>query len=388
MPEKTSKTRQTNMELLRIVSMLMIITLHFLSHGGVLGSLTPFSLPYFLIWTLEGIAYVAVNCYVLISGYFLISSEFMMKKLLILLGQVVFFTASIYLLFLLTGQIEFSKKALLFAFIPVISKQYWFITVYVGLYILSPFLNMTIKAMTQKQHLACIVVGVLLFSVIPSFAFFSSTFYFGDGYGIVWFGVLYYIAAYIRLHYKPTFKAGKSALRYLLFAALVPLSKFAINLIAQTVYPKMVGSDLFYTYNSVLVFAASVALFVWFTNIRISGKAANKIILLLAPLTFGVYIIHDNRNLRPLLWHFVNAPAHLNRWYFPLFYLAVILAVFLVCGGIEWLRKALVGPLERSQWLENFSAGIENGMAKIFAGMERKLITEIPSEKEEEKPPQ
>ncbi|MBQ9717285.1 MAG: hypothetical protein IJV76_04770, partial [Clostridia bacterium] len=77
-------------DLLRIVTMLMILTSHFFVHGGVLGRLKP-SEPYFYIcWIIEAFCYVMVNCYALITGYFQSRTEFKLKKLLLLWGQIVF----------------------------------------------------------------------------------------------------------------------------------------------------------------------------------------------------------------------------------------------------------------------------------------------------------
>ena len=89
-------TRQMNLEMLRVVTMFMIITLHFLAHGGVLNVIEPPGLKYYFYWSVAGICYVAVNCYVLITGYFQSCSKFRLKKLLLLLIEVWFYSIFIY----------------------------------------------------------------------------------------------------------------------------------------------------------------------------------------------------------------------------------------------------------------------------------------------------
>lgn len=66
------KERQINYELLRIIAMLMIVSLHYLSKGGLLGdpSRAKMSATGYAAWLLEAFCLVAVNVYVLISGYF------------------------------------------------------------------------------------------------------------------------------------------------------------------------------------------------------------------------------------------------------------------------------------------------------------------------------
>lgn len=74
------KKRNEGIELLRIISMIMILILHYLGHGGILDNLSANNFYYYIAWTLEGICFVAVNIYVLITGYFLCTSKANLKK--------------------------------------------------------------------------------------------------------------------------------------------------------------------------------------------------------------------------------------------------------------------------------------------------------------------
>ena len=196
--ENIKNTRKNNIELLRIISMIMIITLHILGHGGLLGNFSPSSVKYYMLWILEGVCYISVNCFVLISGYFNIESKFSLRKLSILLLQVIFYSLIIYLTLCLTGLVQFSPLNLFYSLTPFTSGSYWFATMYIAMYLLSPFVNKLLNTITKTQHLKLILTTVSLFSIIPTLAFYSNTFNFGGGYGVVWFLVLYIIAGYIR----------------------------------------------------------------------------------------------------------------------------------------------------------------------------------------------
>ena len=97
--EKDRGKRRLNYELLRIIAMLMVITLHYLSHTNMLllpgeegGSKQIAGM------LLESFCIVAVNVYVLISGYFLVEAGFKVKRVLILIGQVLFYVILIPLI--------------------------------------------------------------------------------------------------------------------------------------------------------------------------------------------------------------------------------------------------------------------------------------------------
>ena len=87
--------RQANFELLRIVAMFMIISLHYLVKGWVA---TPFPFAVkenpvaVFAWLVEAFCIVAVNCYVLISGYFLVESAWKPERVRSLLAQVLFYS--------------------------------------------------------------------------------------------------------------------------------------------------------------------------------------------------------------------------------------------------------------------------------------------------------
>jgi peptidoglycan/LPS O-acetylase OafA/YrhL len=106
MPSKP-QSRVPGADLLRIVTMLMILTSHFFVHGGVLGRLKPSSpyLYFYVCWIIEAACYVMVNCYALITGYFQSRTEFKLKKLLLLWGQIVCISGGLYLVLCLTGQV-------------------------------------------------------------------------------------------------------------------------------------------------------------------------------------------------------------------------------------------------------------------------------------------
>ena len=372
----TPKERQGNIELLRILSMLMIITLHFLGHGGVLNKLTPFTPYYYFGYIMKGLCYVSVNCYVFISGYFLVDSKFKIKKLMILLAQVLFYSITIYLVLCGGGLIEFSVKDALLSLIPTMSNRYWFVTMYVGMYLLSPFLNIAVKAMTKKSHYIFIMVLFALFSLIPTFVFFSVGLNFGGDSGVVWFITLYIIAAYIKKYYTPARKKSqtrKLALGYFGAALLVPISQFCIVLLSKTGITHYVDADrllsisiLFYKYNSVLVLAASLLLFLLFLNIQIKGKYVNKLICFISLLTFGVYLFHDNPHLRSVLWNFIGADQYADGPFLLPFMVLVVLSIFTIGIMIDLLRKWLFKAFESSARFDHLCNALE---AKLEGGI-------------------
>lgn len=64
-------------------------------------------------------------------------------------------------------------------------------------YLLIPFLNKLIHALTEKEHLLLMAWCIGVYAFLPSFAKANVVFNY-----VTWFSVLYVIASYIRLYPK------------------------------------------------------------------------------------------------------------------------------------------------------------------------------------------
>ena len=77
-----AQQRNYGIELLRIIAMFMIVSLHTLGQGGILASVTPNSPQFHIAWILEIACFCAVNIYALISGYVLSDKPFRLSRLI------------------------------------------------------------------------------------------------------------------------------------------------------------------------------------------------------------------------------------------------------------------------------------------------------------------
>ena len=332
--------RESNIDCLRIISMLMVVCLHFFSHGGLSSALTP-SLNWAAGNLLLAACFVAVNCFVIISGYYLCTSQFKLKKLANIWLQVfVYSVVCCIIVSVATG--SFSLKELIKSAMTVTMRQYWFVTAYLLLYVVSPFLNCAIRAMNRKTHLLCCCTLLGIFSVLHNIIYISDFGGVNGGYSFLWFCVLYIVAAYVRLYIKKdSFGWKKPLFCYLICIAVVAGERIAAYYITPYIFGRVALTSLFYSNNSIPLVLASFSLFQFFRAVDIQNKVFSKLIGVLSPLAFGVYLIHDNRFVRPLLWGFIEPTRFADS---PLLIPVVIagtIAIFTVCCAVEWLRQLL-----------------------------------------------
>lgn len=332
------KERNLNFELLRIVAMFMVVLLHVNLMGGVLRGVNyNENLSGFLVSRfMEYLCIIAVNLYVMISGYYLSASArpFKMAKLLHILCMTMFWS------WLIGGAACYFLGANLNSFImtgifPVLGRNYWFVTDYVVMYLLSPFYNRLLAHLSQKQHgyLLC-VLGFFFSLVIGAFDPIQLV----GGYSLYWFTLLYILAAYIR---KYPVRIKKSRCMMLWLAVLLfqtcssyLLARFHLNFIAARFFD--------FNYNSIWVLINSICCFMLFKDMQI--KRGAKFIKFLAPLTFGIYLIHINSGIADWLFQDllpIQDYAHQDGLTVLACLLLFTMLVFTVSALLEKLRQML-----------------------------------------------
>lgn len=363
----TSARRVPGADLLRIVSMLMILTSHFFVHGNVLGSLKP-GQPYFVIcWFIEALCYVMVNCYALITGYFQSQTKFKLKKLLLLWGQIVFLSGGLYLVCVLSGRVDFSAEAFLDAAFPVTMQRYWFATAYVILYALSPLLNFAISRMNRREHAVCLAVLCGVFVVFRNFTYWKDFANLHGGYSWSSLVVLYMIGAYLcryPIHIRHPFLwyFGLSAVTA---ASRIVLTNLYYRFGFDSSYIKM-----FMQYNSVTVVAASVCLFVFFVNLKIENRFVLRFIRFFSPATFGVYLIHEQKEIKEILWDVINPSVYTSSALLLPYLILTVVSLFLICAVIDKLRHGLSRALHIPQLFET----VADKLSTVFKNAFEKLL--------------
>lgn len=83
------KERESNIELLRIICMMMIIGAHFVYHGGALSGTSGVNQVISSFLAIGG--KVGFDCFIVISAWFLVNSSFKIERFLKVWGQVLFY---------------------------------------------------------------------------------------------------------------------------------------------------------------------------------------------------------------------------------------------------------------------------------------------------------
>lgn len=299
--EKTK--RKSGIELLRIIIMFQIILLHLYDYGKLAefanecGGLT--NLAFDAIWAMSR---MPVNVFILITGYFMVTSEFDLKKVFNK-GKKVYLTMIFYSL-LITG-IFFvinpdliSVPKIFKAFMPFFSKKWYFLSNYLIILALSPFINLILQKLDKKQYRIFCGIVFIVMSVWTTFANmggFNKVFkitnlvdpYMGKSVG--GFLLMYIIGGYLR---RFTTGNNKPQLKYLILFFAFCATDFALRIFPQY------SSNVYGMYNNPLVIGEAITIFLFFRDMHFYSSVVN----IVAGTTLGIYAIHETSFVRNMLW--------------------------------------------------------------------------------------
>ena len=340
------KQRSSNIELYRILVMLLIVAHHYVVNSGLLdvmnhnilsANTTFYSL--FGAWGKTGI-----NCFVLITGYFMCTSNITLRKFLKLSLWVITYTIIFLSVFLLCGYKPFGLFSMVYEAIPLKSLTNGFTSCFILFYLCIPFLNILLKNITKSQHQWLIVLLLFIYTVhgsVPKLMSVSMNY-------VSWFSVLYFIAAYLRLY-----PIKENNTKFWGWATLISfgLSSVGILLLNYVQVKLGIEAKVQYSYmlvqdsNAFLALTNGITSFMWFKSMKIGHI---KWINTIAASAFGVLLIHANSNtMRQWLWKdTVDCVGHFDTPYYWLYAIGCVLAIYAVCTLIDYIRiKTIETPL-------------------------------------------
>lgn len=295
--------RESSFELLRIISMFMVLILHadFQALGApTYNEIVSTSFTSVIKVFFEIASIVAVNVFVLISGYFGIRPS--VKGFSKFIFQCFFFSIGIYVVMILLGLAEFSLNGLVNCLALTPGTSYWFILSYVCLYLFAPVLNSFINSADKKQFIY-LLLCFYIFQTLCGFVTSGASF-FMRGYSAPSFMGLYLLAAFVKRHIDiKIFRRQIFAKGYILITILLSI----IWLFAAYMDYTFLKTRLL-NYSNPLVIIASLCLLLYFSKISFKSDVVNKI----AASSFAVYLLHCHPFIYPYYLISISNLNHQN----------------------------------------------------------------------------
>lgn len=316
------QTRNSSVEILRIILMVMIVIWYLSVHGyGIIAASNAIPQTQFASYYIFNVyTCCAVNCFMFISGFY--GLKFKFSTLLGYMIQCYFYSIllSIIISFFIieTNTIDQVLSRILF---PFTNENWWFASGYLMVYLMSPLINQYIEISSVKRMIVLVASMYLLFLLYS--AFDNS-----------WAGSINLLFIYVCgrcLQKYPLIFLKKKCISIFLLTTSILQCGVIIGLFLQIPY---IG--FLYRYWNPLVILSSISLFYCFQSRSIYSKNINTI----AKCMFGVYLITD---FPPIRYYLNPYMAEVNNSFLAYTIISALFITF-TAGIFEYARQKLIQP--------------------------------------------
>ena len=343
--------REINMELLRIVGMLFVVTLHCLGNGLLTNNSEINQYNSLLIRFLDTFSLTANGIFLLMSGYYSIDKKFKLRRVMSLWGKTIFYSITIFTVCKILNMKTYTYNSLF----PVISGQHWFITTYIMLYFLSPIINVMLNKLNKKQNTYLLITLLVIIGVIRPLLNPLGLLSGSIAPALLTYILGAYIKKYITIKPKQLYMV-----KYILLTVLVSLIYIITYIFFNSTKNPTLYSRLsvlitgIREYNNILIMLMTVFIFMKFKTITIKSNFISKLISVISPSVFAVYLIHENINIRSIIWHKMGIMNFANSWLMIPYILLMIFTVFMICICIDLLRRIMYWGIKKIPIINNF----------------------------------
>lgn len=332
-----SSNRNINLDLIRIIAIFSVISVHFFLYIGFYD--IPVSGKNMIIMTyLRNIFMVCVPLFLVLTGY-LFSDKKPTKKYYLKLDKIIFIYIISWLFYTCFKTIYFNSSYNLLENIKLLLDYSWawYVEMYIGLYILAPFLNIVYNNLESKKNKKILLASFLLLTCMPSI-FNIKTSIVIDYWIPLWPITYYFIGRYLKEY---GFKI--STLKNIILLLISFLIFGSINLYFS--YGKTFIWGIYNDWHSLQCVITTVLTFTLILNLNLEKfpifikKTINKI----SVLSFGMYLnsIIFDIIFYNILKSKVSSVDDRLIWYFVMV-LSVFVSSMILSQIIEWFRKIFI----------------------------------------------
>ena len=340
-PKKPS--RHYGIDLARIFSILFIINHHIIYHGGPLFKTQKYSKEFNIFLFFNIIFCSGVDIFGMISGFVGFHGH-KYSNLIYILITTCFYSFSIAY-YLKNYWLKLSINNLTNFIYPLFITDYWYITAYFCMYFFLPLINKGIISINKQDMKYFLIIIFLIYSCLGEIKNYTKKFDFDlfrlrNGFSFTWLIILYLYGSYfgkfkkIILEYKAFFY-----LKYLFIIFLFGYIRTKIIIYKYKKFNKLIMTVDYPAPSQVIIAIGFINIF---SELNIKNKYYVKIISFFAPLTFGIYLLHNHVLVREniIRKYFLWLLKH-KSYKLALLEIYCSLKVFLICSVIDYGRYIL-----------------------------------------------
>lgn len=340
MASRVIKERQSGIELLRIISMWMIVAHHLVEKNAfnVFAQSTGMRKAFFEIVFFAG-GKIGVVVFFTITAWFFLDREqtfrASLRRVWLMERELLFWSIMLCAAFLVLARPMMTSGSVVKSVFPLLFGLWWYPTSYALFLVLLPFLQKGLRVLTVGEHKALALSIVVLWGLV---GLVPKTHANDNVSGVFAFCFLYVIIAYYKWHCGNGWSRRAAWLMIVTGYALIAGYWMVFSLVWSRTgrfesLITMGAND--WKLGPVLV---AFGLFILFERMSFRSRVVNY----LAGSAFAVYLISMYPQVVDLLWHrmFDLSRYYASPWS-PLIAVGIVSAIYGVCTVMDVVRRAL-----------------------------------------------
>lgn len=347
-----SKERSVGLDIIRTLAILFVIGSHFFLHTKF-NSMTFVGIDMFTLGMLQTLTLANVPLFIMLTGYLnankKVSRAYFKGMTRVLVSYLVISLIVILVRKYYLGEsyswLQWALKITDFSAIPYA----WYIEMWIGLFMLTPFLNILWKGIEFKRHQQLLLLIIFVCSALPDFCNRYGV-HLMPGYWTSASGILmyYYLGCYVR-DYKPKIKIWKGILAVIALCIVNPIASLLLRPGQQMLH--IIGGSF-----GIIVVPMTVIIFVLIYQANFGNNWIRDSFASVSVLSLDMYLLSYifDATLYPLFGRWLGSEEDMVGFaYFlivPILFLSSWLSAYLkdrISVGIRVLLCYRYNPLAR-----------------------------------------
>ncbi|MEH7223241.1 acyltransferase family protein [Bacillus sp. JJ1566] len=331
--------RQSGLDIVRSFAILFVLSVHFFLNTyfystPIIGKNMYFE-TFFRMFFM-----ICVPLFLVLTGYLqtnkMPTKSYYKKLLPILMVYIIYSILSLlYFHFILND--DRSLKEYIYSIFNFSADGYsWYINMYIGLFLLSPYLNILYKNIPTKKQKILLISSLLFVTSFPDFfnRYIGGQLFFSANYWIPMYPITYYFLGSFIKEYQIKINKFKGAL--LLIVLCIVGTIIEIFAAKGNVFSGSAGY-----FGSLIIAFQTVVFFLVFYDINIKSKLLTTLFALISVLSLDIYLASFISDKIVYSYFLSKYPGYMQQ---ELFYFApiVVLSTFLLAFIMSYLRHKLI----------------------------------------------
>lgn len=343
--------RSAGLDIVRTIACLTVIASHFFLYTDFNKSV--FSGPSMFLQGMLSSISVGSDLYMILTGFLccnkVIGKQFYMSGIKVLLSYV-FFSLLTIVVNIYWFHTDMTWKSGLLGIFSFSTIPYaWYIEMWIGLFLLAPFLNIWYKALPTRKIKLNLIILLFALSVFPDFFNRYGMYIVPQYWENVYPLAFYFTGSFIR-EYRPTLQRKILLLIALSITLISPSVTLAVG---HPTFLHIIGDR-----NGIFLATLAIVVFLAFYNFDVKSDGIKALFRMISLRSLDIFLC--SAILDYYIYPLFNRHFFTDQSSFGLFYFIIIPLIFTICYTIASLKRVLFDAAAKILRLINVNVALQS----------------------------